>query len=334
MKHPLRQVVIGCLTVVAALLALGSVPARAATTAVCPPAGGVGTADAPTPSTGVLIVQGHGWGHSLGMSQYGAQGAARLGCSAATILSTYYTGTALAQQTLRPTVKLRLLRDEPAGRSTAQALVGTLTWVAVDANVSVVQPQGETWTVQRRADGRGIVLLDAAGAQRFWINTGGVLRLQERGSVARVRSFGGADGTTVRTDLQLRWDDTELSSSSLGLSVNQVLRDDASASAVQKYLWGLAEVPVSWPAAALQAQAIAARTYLVAGYADASDPSTYTIGTTSATQNYGGYRQESLDQAYGGAWRAAVDATDRQVIVTPDGLPINAVYSSSAGGRT
>ncbi len=304
---------------------------RAVASTVCPPAGGATIADAPTPATGALVVQGHGWGHSLGMSQYGAQGAARLGCSAPTILSTYYPGTTIRTPTLRTAVRLRLLSNEKAGRSTVQAQDKPLTWLAVSARKTVVQPEGTVWSVQRRADGRGLVLRDDRGVERFWVARSGVLQLQERGAVARVRSLA---GTSLRTDLRMRMDDTEFTASATGLSAEQVLRDDATGAAVQKYLWGLAEVPASWPAAALQAQAVAARTYLVAGYAPATDPTTYRIGTTTATQHYGGVKHELEDAAAGGAWRAAVDATAGQVVTAADGTPIDAVFTSSLGGRS
>ena len=300
---------------------------------VCPPPGGVAVPAAPTPTSGALVVDGHGWGHSLGLSQYGAQGAARLGCSAGTILSTYYPGTTVAQVPLRSSVVLRLLAAEAAGRSTVQAQTGPLTWVAVTANKTVVQPLGETWTVLRRADLKGVVLQDTKGVERFWVADTGVLQLQERGAVARVRSFGGPTGATLRTDLRMRWDDTRFTAvRGVGLSADQVIRDDAVGTGVQKYLWGLAEVPASWPAAALQAQAVAARTYLVAGYPDATDPTAYRIGTTTATQHYGGYSHEEQDQTAGGGWRAAVDATDRQLVLAADGAPISAFYTSSHGG--
>ena len=41
---------------------------------------------------------GHGYGHGIGMSQYGAQGAARQGVTYDTILSTYYPGTTLGKK--------------------------------------------------------------------------------------------------------------------------------------------------------------------------------------------------------------------------------------------
>jgi stage II sporulation protein D len=45
------------------------------------------------PASGVFTLTGHAWGHGHGMSQWGAQGAASLGISASTIVSTYYPGT-------------------------------------------------------------------------------------------------------------------------------------------------------------------------------------------------------------------------------------------------
>src|SRR5205085_2358269 len=50
------------------------------------------------PSSGVFSLQGHGWGHGHGLSQYGAQGAATLGKTADVITSTYYPNTARAVQ--------------------------------------------------------------------------------------------------------------------------------------------------------------------------------------------------------------------------------------------
>ena len=48
------------------------------------------------PSNGVLKLTGHGYGHGHGMSQYGAQGAAKQGLTYRQILAFYYPGTTLA----------------------------------------------------------------------------------------------------------------------------------------------------------------------------------------------------------------------------------------------
>src|SRR5690606_36781684 len=47
------------------------------------------------PSSGNITIKGHGYGHGIGMSQHGAQGAARQGVKYDKILSHYYPGTTL-----------------------------------------------------------------------------------------------------------------------------------------------------------------------------------------------------------------------------------------------
>ena len=57
------------------------------------------------------MFRGHGWGHGLGMSQYGAQGAARLGCAYRRILRTYYTGTRVTPAAMPATVNVRMTEN-------------------------------------------------------------------------------------------------------------------------------------------------------------------------------------------------------------------------------
>lgn len=99
------------------------------------------------------------------------------------------------------------------------------------------------------------------------------------------------------------------------------------------YLEGLAEVPVSWPEATLQAQVVAARTY--AWYElqqGAWDDRGYGICATQACQVFAG--RSVVEQDPTGRWAAAVAATSGQVLVDQDGAPLLARYSSSNGGQT
>ena len=57
----------------------------------------------------VFTFQGRGWGHGVGMSQYGARGQALAGRDAAAILRHYYRGTRLTTAPTR-TVKVLLVR--------------------------------------------------------------------------------------------------------------------------------------------------------------------------------------------------------------------------------
>ena len=106
----------------------------------------------------VYVVEGAGWGHQVGMSQYGAQAMAEGGASAADILAHFYGG-------IRPTeapdhvpdsVEVALATQEPElvleatgpvtvtidGRQVATDELGTWTMRAVDGSVEVTPPVG------------------------------------------------------------------------------------------------------------------------------------------------------------------------------------------------
>lgn len=301
----------------------GSATGRAAAATVCPSPGGVPVAQAASSGTGVVF-RGHGWGHGLGMSQYGAQGAARLGCSHAEILLAYYPGTHLAQRTLEAPVELSL--STAARRSTVRA-EAPVSWSA-DGR-SVTQPRLSTWTVTTTA-GR-MTLTSQTGTAMLDVSTGGVLEARHAGTAVQLRSFTSASSTAAAVDLRLRWGVLSFTAAATSTTVRETIAGDGAASAVDKYLLGLAEVPVTWPQEALRALADAARTYLTHSYD--SRTSRYVIGVTAATQVYSGAAHEDDDARSGGAWRAAVTATRDEIVLDAAGAPIWSMYSSSHGGR-
>lgn len=113
-----------------------------------------------------------------------------------------------------------------------------------------------------------------------------------------------------------------------GLSViNDVSLDD--------YLFGISEVPVSWPSEAQRAQAIAARTYALHEMGKTTGGAARAAGAhicaTDACQVYTGLAKERRPGAE--AWVDAVRSTSGQVLLHK-GKPLLAKYSSSNGGRT
>jgi SpoIID/LytB domain protein len=100
---------------------------------------------------------------------------------------------------------------------------------------------------------------------------------------------------------------------------------------MQEYLYGLGEMPSSWPAEALRAQAIAARTYAQKKVNAAGGGGSYDIVGGLPDQSYLAYEKEA--GAMGAQWVGAVDSTNTQV-VTYGGQLIDAVYSASSGGHT
>jgi stage II sporulation protein D len=95
---------------------------------------------------------------------------------------------------------------------------------------------------------------------------------------------------------------------------------------VEKYLYGVVplESPPSWPAAALQAQAIVARTYALQ---KRTLSRAYDVLASDADQRYGGVAAEHP------ASSAAVDATRGQTLGYLGG-PASVFYSSCCGGHS
>jgi len=89
---------------------------------------------------------------------------------------------------------------------------------------------------------------------------------------------------------------------------------------VETYLKGMGEVPATWPAAAQQAQAIAARTWVLRAMAASGE-----VCDFDRCQVYVGATREAPGQS------AAVDAT-RGMVLTYGGALAASVYSADAGG--
>lgn len=99
---------------------------------------------------------------------------------------------------------------------------------------------------------------------------------------------------------------------------------------LDKYLWGLAEMPSSWPLQALKVQAIAGRTYAVykmryAGYGN------FDLLDYVQDQEYSGLSK--IKSSYGSNWKTAVDSTSEKVLEYADKTPI-AYYSADNAGHS
>ncbi len=104
---------------------------------------------------------------------------------------------------------------------------------------------------------------------------------------------------------------------------------------LDQYLAGIQEVPFDWEPEALKAQAIAARTYLAwtlsRGRTGSGRAYDYDICATVACQVYAGLEPTLTEN--GERWRAAVEATDSQILLH-GGAPAQTYYFSTSGGRT
>ncbi|QEC47927.1 SpoIID/LytB domain-containing protein [Baekduia soli] len=262
-------------------------------------------AAAPAAAGADVRIDGHGFGHAVGLSQYGAMGyAAREGRSWPWILAHYYPGTTPATA---PATRLRVrLAAGPAARVGGVRLArdGAGRHVALSPRRSyrlTPWPGGVLLRLYDRSAGRVVAHLRAP------------VRLSGPGPLGLLGTAdnGVADGR-YRGALVVAGDPAGV-----------VVDDDVD---LEQYLLGVvgSEMPASWPTQALRAQAVAARTYALAGRRPAEP---FDVYADSRSQEYRGVAGESPSAA------AAVAGTRRRILDYGSG-PAQTLFSASSGGRT
>ena len=288
-----------------------------------------------------FTVAGSGWGHGIGMSQWGAYGMANEGADAATIVSHYYSGTTVTPVQDDMEVRVSLLHQVASAQIRSEALEagGGAIEVAVGGNVVVGGPadtfafrvEGASVGVARNGADLGsapVVSVRWAGTRAPGSAAGGA-------TLANVIGPKGSFGTPGHR-YRHGWIDVTAASTSSGVRLNVV----NSVRLHDEYLYGIAEVSSSWPAAALQAQAIAARSYALskfnAGLRKACSCHVDDGDGPYTDQTFVGWSKQSAAQ--GDQWTAAVNAThaseNQGLAVLYNGQPISAFYTSSTGGAT
>jgi stage II sporulation protein D len=240
----------------------------------------------------VFYVSGRGWGHGIGLSQWGAYGFAQRGSTYDQILAHYYRGTALGRA---PIARVRVLLGE------GKKAVG----VASDSPFSVRDGSGAVHQLEPRAYqvGPALKLKVDPDAEAVALTTPLVFL---PGSTPL--KYGGKQ---YRGQLQVN----------AGKSVVQVVNNIG----LEQYLYGVVprEVPSTWPAEALKAQAVVARSYALA----VRKTGAFDLYADTRSQVYGGVAAEKPTT------NAAVDATAGQVLLYA-GKVATTFFFSTSGGRT
>ena len=279
--------------------------------------------------------QGSGYGHGVGMSQIGARAKALAGESATAILQYYYTGTIVETVTDTQILRINLGNLLTSAKLRSDSKGAELQLFAGDL--------GETQTATP--------LLTFPSKTSLNLNlTNGLLAISTtRGTTSKAITTGSA--------FTLRWSGTRYQAGSptvISLTTNgatkkyrhgqislKVIRDKTlgkrlaiinSVRLQDEYLWGIGEVPSSWPTQALEAQAIASRTYAYAKSTKIRSACDCHLYATISDQTFAGYSKES-EPRFGEIWKAAVNRTAGSII-TYEGRPITAYFSSSSGGTT
>jgi stage II sporulation protein D len=249
-----------------------------------------------------MTLTGRGYGHGIGMSQYGAYGYALHGFSYRAILLHYYTGISFGAITDRD---VRVLLTDAQGSVSVtcpaayQALVGSQTIPLAAGSTSKVSWTGsafrltsgsETWTSSQA------IVFQPTSRPLVLVNRSGILN---------------AANAPYRGSLRVAHQTSGL------YAINSL--------PVESYLRGVVslEMSSSWPLEALKAQAVAARTYAVRSIGGGL----FDLYCDTRSQSYGGASRETATT------NAAVSGT-AGVIATYAGQPIAAFYFSTSGGHT
>ena len=285
---------------VVAIAGFGAAPGRADAAATPPPP---------------VTFYGRGWGHGVGMSQYGARGRALAGQHAPAILAHYYAGTTAGTRDPSTIVRVLLLTGLAATTANHATIVGmggrwsidgiprtfpakgrlTLAPTASGATTWTLKAIAPTGTVLYRATVSGAVVVRPAPSL-------GLLQLLSKASTSNIyRGYLRIGLTTTAT------------------VVNHV--------AVDAYLRGVVplEMPASWPVEALKVQAIAARSYALR----AIHPTTgsFDLYDDTRSQVYRGQMGENA------ATDAVIAATSGKVLLSGSAVA-NCLFHSADGGWT
>jgi stage II sporulation protein D len=202
------------------------------------------------------VVKGGGFGHGVGMSQYGAYGYAKHGFGYDAILTHYYTGTTIGS-TADKSVRV-LLRDS----------VGSVAFHGASSACGTAIKSGKTYVAKRK--GSGVVVRSKKGT--VIARCGAAMTATGAPAVA-VTGKG-----TYRGSLEVR-------ATSGGLDAINVID-------IEDYVRGVVsrESPSSWPIEALKAQAVAARSYVLS---TASHGGEFDVFDDTRSQAYGGVSAET-----------------------------------------
>ena len=277
---------------------------------------------------------GSGYGHGVGMSQIGARGQALESKTAVEILNYYYPGTAVTAYPDNQLIRVNIANLVSSVTLNAVGSIGEIRLYQGDIPLSEspepfgIYP-GDTTALFTNFAGSVVPALSSPTAKFAAINPAPAWTVRWDSATTTALLTNGATATQYKYGQIVFKSVTNLLSSYLAVTNTLRLHDE--------YLYGLGEVPSSWPAAALEAQAIAARTYALGKLSRLRVECDCNIYNTTVDQNFVGYAKET-EAIYGIKWREAVDRTfvdeNNALVVTLEGKPIQAFYFSSSGGVT
>jgi len=323
---PIRRAATVAATTLAAALLLVTGFALAPT---APPAG------AQEPDATTMSFSGRGWGHGRGMSQWGAQGyATNHGWTYRQILDHYYGGTRLGPVPSNLTVNPNAMRVRLMAQDDRPTVVtndsGDLLLRVSDGELA----RGlKAVRLTKQADGR-LLVEQSSGCGGSWTPVPGT---SGRTHISVVRQTGSEPLRLCRHDGVSIW-----YPGTIDAVVNAGVQRTVNVTSMESVLRSTVprESPASWNPEALKAQAVAARSYALAGdsrhqpYADTCDSTLCQVYEGWFRQNPGGSRNATTDPRTDSAIQASAGEVRLFTSGANAGRIARTEYSSTSGGWT
>ena len=257
---------------------------------------------------------GNGYGHGVGMSQIGARSRALSGESASAILNYYYKDVQVAPFVDTHTIRVNIAHLVKSIAFTTHTPGARIDVFEGDIGNSVEFMPVASYATKKRATFTLASLPKERALTLRWVGENPIITMTQ-GSASTKYKYGYITIKALK--------------GALVVTNTLALRDE--------YLWGISEVPSSWPAAALEAQAIASRSYALSKLSIVRPSCDCQVFSHISDQNFVGYSKES-EPRFGHFWKDAVTRTiidtSTSLVVLSNGKPAQTYFFSSSGGAT
>lgn len=257
---------------------------------------------------------GSGYGHGVGMSQIGARSRALAGESATAILNYYYKDVQVAPYEDTHTIRVNIAHLVKTVTFTTHTPGARIDVFEGDIGDSTQSQPITSFATKKKATFTAAALSKSKALTLRWIGDNPIITMTQ-GSVSTKYKYG--------------YITLKLLKGAIVVTNTLALRDE--------YLWGISEVPSSWPAAMLEAQAIASRSYALSKLSVVRPSCDCQVFSHITDQNFVGYSKES-EPRFGHFWKEAVSRTiidtSTSLVVLSNGKPAQTYFFSSSGGAT
>ena len=257
---------------------------------------------------------GSGYGHGVGMSQIGARSRALAGESASAILNYYFKDVQVAPFVDTHTIRVNIAHLVKSVSFTTHTPGARIDVFEGDVGHSTHSLPLTSFATKKRTTFTTASLPKEKALTLRWVGENPIITMTQ-GSVSTKYKYGYITIKALK--------------GALVVTNTLALRDE--------YLWGISEVPSSWPAAALEAQAIASRSYALSKLSVIRPSCDCQVYSHITDQNFVGFSKES-EPRFGMFWKDAVSRTivdtSTSLVVLSNGKPAQTYFFSSSGGAT